>query len=238
MDPGVFRRGRGSYQLLDNLNKYCRRDQGKSCQIVCGCMGCYTASLTISKYNRSQRYNITHSISLAAADGGSPIGSLAKGLIRTVAFSLGIPGVLLSEALTKRHFSIINAARPSRARAAFDHNRNNGTQFYHKATYIPPLINTGGLIRIFDRSDLVVTYSSACAYREQRKFRKCGGERVRVGWRICMPGRWGRKCRRKNFRDVKPWTGHHASPSVGSGGIKGKVHGFFSKKGGKYHSAR
>lgn len=235
MDPGVMRKGRGSYQLLRNLNKYCRRDQGKSCQVVCGSMGCYTTSLTISRYNSSRRYNVTHVISLAGADGGSITGHMIHMFARRVAAVMGLAPSVFLKMFTDRRLSIVNAVKPSRARAAFDHNRNNGTQFYHKVGYLPPLINTGGWIRLIDRSDGIVPFSSACAYRSISKFRKCGGERVRVGWRICWPGRWGRKCRRRNFRTISPWTGHHASTSISNRGIPGWVHGYFSKYGGYFH---
>ncbi len=231
MDPGVYRAGRGSYQLLRNLNTYCRRDQGKSCEIVCGSMGCYTASLTVARYNTSNRYNITHVISLAAADGGSEIGSIAEGIVGTIASMFGISSTDLKRAITRSDFTITRAAMPSRARAAFDHNRNNGVQFYHKVSYVPVLG-----VHIKGRDDLVVGYSSACAYRGIYKFEKCGGERVKI--KSCPPWPFGKKCRKSQYKTITPWTGHHASPSVSRSGLRGHVHGWFSKKGRAYHYSR
>ncbi len=231
MDPGVMAPRRGSYQLLNNLNKYCRRDQGKSCEIVCGSMGCYTVSLTVARYNSGSRYNITHVISLAAADGGSEIGSIAEGLVGMLAGMLVIGSTDLKRAITRSDFTITRAAMPSRARAAFDHNRNNGVHFSHKATYVPVVG-----VHIKGRDDLVVGYSSACAYRGIYKFERCGGERVKV--KSCPPWPFGKKCRRSQYQTIYPWTGHHASSSVSRSGLKGHVHGWFSKKGRAHHYNR
>ena len=231
MDPGVYAPGRGSYQLLQNLNQYCRRDQGNSCEIVCGSMGCYTVSLVVARYNSGSRYNITHVMSLAAADGGSEIGTIAEGLVARVASWLGLSSTSLKQILTRSDFTITRAAMPSRARSAFDHNRNNGVQFYHKATYVPLL----GL-HIEGRDDLVVGYSSACAYRGIYKFEKCGGESIKM--KNCPPWPFGKKCRQNQYQTIYPWTGHHASPSVSNSGIKGHVHGWFSKNGRSYHYQR
>lgn len=228
LDPGVMAPGRGAYQLLQNLNTYCRRDQGNSCEIVCGSMGCYTTSLTIAQYNTTNRYNVTHVISLAAADGGSEIGNIAEGLVAMVASMIGISSTSLKQAITGSEFTITRAAMPSRARAAFDHNRNNGTSFYHKATYVPVLG-----VHIEGRDDLVVGFSSACAYRGIYDFEQCGGESVKI--KNCPPWPFGKDCRKTQYQTITPWTGHYASTSVSREGLKGHVHGWFSKSGRDYH---
>lgn len=74
-------------------------------------MGCYTVSLTMARYNSGSRYNVTHVISLAAADSGFEIGSIAEGLVGL----LGIGSTDLKRAITRSDFTITRAAIPARA---------------------------------------------------------------------------------------------------------------------------
>ena len=217
----------GKNQLLANLNTYCRRDKNQSCEIVCGSMGCYTSSFVLANYNRSNIYNVHNVRALASAEGGSEVANIGTGVVMTLASKLPFPlNGLMSWLVGK---SSLRALMTSYARGRWDHNRNNGTIFYHKAgrKSLWPL----NWIWPGDH-DRMVAFHSACGYRSIQKYTGgCGGENVKIRW-ICT-----KRMRRKGkcHRYYAPFTGHKASLTVYKGVVNGAQHGFFSKNK-NYHN--
>ena len=201
----------GTVQLLGMLNAHCRRSQGKSCELICGSMGCYTISYVLATYNGDRKYNVTAVSALASAEGGSEVANIGTGLATAVVSALtNIFGGAITNAVLGA--SAFGALRTSYARSRWDHNRNNGTLFYHKA-------GDKGLwpfnwIWKGDH-DRMVSFHSQCGYREIRKFSRCGGEKVKVGV--------------FKKRTIYPYTGHYASSRVSRYGIQGAQHGYMSK---------
>lgn len=178
----------GSVRLLAMLNKYCRRDKGQSCRIISDSMGGLTTTYTIATYNAGNAYNILYSNQIVSAEGGSEIASLgdtAQDILKAV---FGFAPFL--------DVSGIQALMPSYARAAFDHNRNNGTMFYHVAGFKSIFIADPFLP---GKDDSLVAFHSSCSYRTTGEFTQCGGQAIRsCSWCI-----WEKK------KMITPHTAHY-----------------------------
>ena len=201
----------GSVQVLSILNAECRRDQGKSCEFICGSMGCYTISYVLATYNGDLKYNVVAVSALASAGGGSEVANLGTGIVAGLASALTsiFGGALTSAILSTTAFGALTT---SYARSRWDHNRNTGAIFYHKA-------GDKGLWPLNwiweGTHDRMVSFHSACGYREIRKFSQCGGENVKTG------------LFKKKY--ISPWTGHVSSGNVSNKGIGDAQHGYMSK---------
>lgn len=192
-NPLVHGSTRGVTRLLDALNKYCRRDQGKSCRIVNHSMGGLVTGYTIANYNRSNTYNIHYVSALVSAEGGSELANIGNPILRTLnAVTFGAVDFFL-------HFpDAVRALTTSAARSAYDHNRTNGVNFYHIAGDTPHwLINA-----IFNGDhDRVVAMHSTCSYRGVEDFTQCGGQSITTG-RL-----WWKKTKYHS-----PHSGHYSHP--------------------------
>ena len=185
----------GSVRLLAMLNKYCRADQGQSCRIVADSMGGYTTAGVISMYNRNNTYNINYTTQIVSAEGGTELGNLGDGALDLLNAIFG--GV--TNLITAR--DAIEALAVSYARGLFDHNRNNGTNFYHvagtKTNFLAGAVLLG-------KDDGVIPMHSSCGYRNSGAFSRCGGEKIRTcGW--CF---WQRK------KFISAWDNHYVHPDM------------------------
>lgn len=234
-DPHNFTtHGRGGYMLLKALNAKCK-GSGKTCEMVCGSMGCFVIGDVLSRYGSA--YNVLRVSALASGEGGSDMGQVANNILngflpKIHSYINGWDWWADLQAWLTNHTGLPYGAsyrmRPSVARSSYNHNVTNGTNFYHKATYVPLPTRFG----IFTgRNDLVSAHHSTCGYSSIKPYKKCGGETMRkkckevAGVRVC----WGKKI------NYKPWSNHYASSGFSSTGLSWKVHGFFSSKGGQYH---
>ncbi len=200
-NPFVATPTAGSVRLLEMLNKYCRADQGQSCRIVADSLGGFTTAGTVAMYNTTGVYNILNSTQIVSAEGGSEIANLGDGAIDVLKVVLGI-GYLLENA-----WGAVEALVTTNARGLFDHNRNNGTMFYHvaarKSVFIAAQILPG-------KDDSLVAFHSACGYRTTGGFKKCMGQKIRdCGW--CF---WQKR------EHIDPWEGHFMHPANGNKGVK------------------
>lgn len=210
-NPLVHGSTRGVVRLLDALNRYCRRDQGKSCVIVNHSMGGLVTGYTIANYNRSNTYNIHYVSSLVSAEGGSELANIGNPILRTLsAFTFGISDLLL------KFPNAVQALTTSYTRSAYDHNRNNGVSFYHIAGDTPKwYINW-----IFNGDhDSVVAMHTTCGYRVVEDFTRCGGQSITTGWL------WWKKT-----TNHSPHTGHKSHPKHSRYGV-GTGHTDFPDKG-------
>jgi hypothetical protein len=164
----------GSVRLLQLLNKYCRKDQGQSCRLIDDSLGGFTGAGTVSMYNKTGLYNILYVTQIVSAEGGSEIANLGDTAIDIlkVVFNLNGDG---AQALIDSH-SAIQALVTTSARALFDHNRSNGTVFYHvnanKSFFLADPFLPG-------TDDSLVAFHSSCGYRTTGEFSKCMGEKIR-----------------------------------------------------------
>lgn len=199
-NPLIWGNTRGVYRLLDALNRYCRRDQGKSCVIVNHSMGGLITGYTMAKYNADKRYNVHYVSSLVSAEGGSELANIGNPILRTLSsWTFGISDLLL------KFPNAVQALTTSYARGAYDHNRNNGVIFYHIAGDTPKwYINW-----IFNGDhDSVVAMHTTCSYRSVADFTKCGGQSITTGWW------WWKKTTYH-----APHTGHKPHPKHNAGGV-------------------
>ena len=195
----------GSVRLLELLNKYCRKDQGQTCRIVAESLGGFTTAGTLVMYNRTGLYNVLYTTQIVSAEGGSEIANLGDTAIEILKFVFGLQDNQLTDNLVENH-DAIQALVTSNARGLFDHNRTNGTVFYHvaanKSIWIAEPFLPG-------EDDTLVAFHSACGYRTTGAFSQCMGEKIRqCNW--CF---WQRK------QLITPWDGHVMHPSVPNGGI-------------------
>lgn len=172
-NPTVAGAERGSTRLLENLNKYCRRDRGQSCRIVNHSMGGLTTGFVLANYNRSNIYNVLYVTALVSAEGGSELANIGNPILRTLnVITLGLSDFFLNFP------DAVQTLKTSAARAAYDHNLTNGTPFYHLGG------NTSEwyINWIFPGShDTVLAMHSTCSYRDVVSFSRCGGESVTTG---------------------------------------------------------
>ncbi len=203
LNPLRFGEGRGLTQILSVLNKYCRRDEGKSCRIVNHSMGGLLTGYVVDKYNRSNTYNIEYVSSIVSAENGSELATAGN----VVLGALGPLAVGLSYLLDNFPDASRLLAVPA-ARGSYDHNRNNGVQFYHIAgeVSLSPMDPRRWILR--GDHDTVVSMHSTCGYRNVKKFTRCGGQTITTG------ALWWKK--RKTY---VPYSGHHAHPRHHHGGV-------------------
>lgn len=172
-NPTVAGAERGSTRLLENLNKYCRRDRGQSCRIVNHSMGGLTTGYVLATYNRANTYNVLYVTSLVSAEGGSELANIGNPVLVTLNIvTLGLSNFFLNFP------NAVSVLKTSAARGAYDHNLTNGTPFYHLAG------NTSEwyINWIFPGShDTVLAMHSTCSYRDVVAFSRCGGESVTTG---------------------------------------------------------
>ena len=195
----------GSVRLLQILNKYCRKDQGQSCRLVNDSLGGFTGAGTIALYNTTGIYNILYSTQIVSAEGGSEIANLGDTAIEILKIVFNLTGEWTRE-LVETH-DAIQALVTTSARGRFDHNRSNGTMFYHvaanKSIFIAEPFLPG-------QDDTLVAFHSSCGYRETNAFSKCMGEKVRsCSW--CF---WEKK------HLVTAWDGHRMHPAVPLTGLE------------------
>ena len=119
----------------------------------------------IAKYNRDNAYNIHYVSSLVSAEGGSELATAGNGVLRYVSYlSKGLSDLILQFPSAVRILAVYNA------RKAYDHNRNNGVQFYHIAGNVKlKKINPIGWI-LRGKHDTVVAMHTTCSYRDVKKF--------------------------------------------------------------------
>lgn len=199
-NPTVAGPERGSTRLLENLNKYCRRDRGQSCRIVNHSMGGLTTGYVLATYNRANTYNVLYVTSLVSAEGGSELANIGNPVLQTLNIvTLGLSNFFLNFP------NAVAILKTSAARGAYDHNLTNGTPFYHLAG------NTSEwyINWIFPGShDTVLAMHSTCSYRDVVSFSRCGGESVTTGiW---------------PFRSTKYYSahsGHYQHPRYSATGV-------------------
>lgn len=203
-DPLLAEPTSGTVRLLQMLNKYCRKDQGQSCRLVNESLGGFTAAATISKYNQTGIYNILYATQLVSAEGGSEIASLGDTAINILRAVFNINSGPLDDLADSR--SAIQALVVTKARSSFDHNRNNGSMFYHlaatKSIFIAEPFLPG-------QDDSLVAMHSSCGYRSSGAFSKCMGEKVK-SCDLCF---WERAV------NVTPFEGHKMHPLLPNTGI-------------------
>lgn len=172
-NPTVAGPERGATRLLDNLNKYCRRDRGQSCRIVNHSMGGLVTGFVLANYNRNNTYNVLYVTAMVSAEGGSELANIGDPILRTLnAVTFGLSDFFLNFP------DAVQVLKTSAARGAYDHNLTNGTPFYHIAGNTPHwLINV-----VFPGShDRVLAMHSTCSYRDVVAFTRCGGQSVTTG---------------------------------------------------------
>jgi hypothetical protein len=203
-DPTVFQTERGVPRLLEMLNRYCRRDQGKSCRIVNHSMGGLVTGYTVAKYNRNKTYNIHYVSSLVSAEGGSELANIGSPILQTLnAITLGLSNYFLSFP------DAVRILRTSAARGSYDHNESFGVPFYHIAGNTPFPWYLGFVNWVFPgKHDTVVAMHTTCSYREARAYSRCGGESITTGilW-------W------KKTTTYSTHSGHYAHPRHSNGGV-------------------
>ncbi|GBF51649.1 hypothetical protein LPTSP4_31870 [Leptospira ryugenii] len=203
-DPLLAEPTSGTVRLLQMLNKYCRKDRGQSCRLVSESLGGFTAAATISKYNQSGIYNILYATQLVSAEGGSEVASLGDKAIEILRLVFGITSGPLDQLADSR--DAIQALVVTKARSSFDHNRNNGTIFYHlsatKSIFIAEPFLPG-------KDDSLVAMHSSCGYRQAGAFSRCMGEKVK-SCDLCF---WERAV------NVTPWEGHRMHPLIPNTGL-------------------
>jgi|GEM_PF-2564216 len=203
-DPLLAEPTSGTVRLLQMLNKYCRRDQGQSCRLVNESLGGFTGAATISKYNQTGTYNILYATQLVSAEGGSEVASLGDTAINILRAVFNINSGPLDDLADSR--SAIQALVVTKARSSFDHNRNNGSMFYHlaatKSIFIAEPFLPG-------QDDSLVAMHSSCGYRTSGAFSKCMGEKVK-SCDLCF---WERA------KTVTPFEGHKMHPLLPVTGI-------------------
>ena len=195
----------GSVRLLEILNKYCRADQNQSCRIVADSLGGFTTAGTIAMYNSTGLYNILYSTQVVSAEGGSEIANLGDTAIEILKFVFGLGDNEIAAAIEQSR-DAIQALVTSSARGLFDHNRNNGTVFYHvaarKSIWIAEPFLPG-------EDDTLVAFHSSCGYRTTGAFNVCMGQKIRsCSW--CF---WQRK------KLITPWDAHVMHPAVPNDGV-------------------
>lgn len=199
-NPTVAGAERGSTRLLDNLNKYCRRDRGQSCRIVNHSMGGLTTGYVLANYNRTNIYNILYVTALVSAEGGSELANIGSPVLTTLNIvTLGLSNFFLSFP------DAVSVLKTSAARGAYDHNLTNGTPFYHLAG------NTSEwyINWIFPGShDTVLAMHSTCSYRDVKSFTRCGGQSVTSGiWPF------------QSTKNYSAFSGHYPHPRYNSNGV-------------------
>ncbi|TGL58439.1 hypothetical protein [Leptospira sarikeiensis] len=198
-NPFVSDSTAGSVRLLQMLNKYCRKDQGKSCRLIDDSLGGFTGAGTVSMYNKTGIYNILYATQIVSAEGGSEIANLGDTAIDILKVVFNIQGGL-GDALIQSRDAIQSLVTTS-ARSLFDHNRNNGTLFYHlaakKSIFIADPFLPG-------EDDSLVAFHSSCGYRTVGAFSKCMGEKIR-SCALCF---W------ETPKLITPWDGHYMHPLV------------------------
>lgn len=185
-NPTVAGSERGSTRLLENLNKYCRRDRGQSCRIVNHSMGGLVTGFVLANYNRNNIYNVLYVTAMVSAEGGSELANIGNPVLRTLnVVTFGLTDYFLNFP------DAVQILKTSAARGAYDHNLTNGTPFYHIAGNAP----NWAIDMIFPgRHDRVLAMHSTCSYRDTVAFSRCGGESVTTGiW---------------PFRSTKNYTAH------------------------------
>ena len=202
-NPTVAGAERGSTRLLENLNKYCRRDRGQSCRIVNHSMGGLVSGFVLANYNRNNIYNVLYVTALVSAEGGSELANIGNPILQTLnVITLGLSNFFLNFP------DAVAVLKTSAARGSYDHNLTNGTPFYHLAG------NTSEwyINWIFPGShDTVLAMHSTCSYRNVESFTRCGGQSVTTGiW---------------PFRSTKTYAAHsnhypHPRHSVNGVGVK------------------
>lgn len=203
-DPLLAEPTSGTVRLLQMLNKYCRRDQGQSCRLVNESLGGFTGAATISKYNQSGTYDILYATQLVSAEGGSEIASLGDTAINILRAVFNINSGPIDDLADSR--SAIQALVVTKARSSFDHNRVNGSMFYHlaatKSIWIAEPFLPG-------QDDSLVAMHSSCGYRTSGAFSKCMGEKVK-SCDLCF---WERA------KKITPFDGHKMHPLLPLTGI-------------------
>lgn len=195
----------GSVRLLGILNKYCRADQNQSCRIVADSLGGFTTAGTIAMYNRTGIYNVLYSTQVVSAEGGSEIANLGDTAIEILKFVFGLSSNEIATALETSR-DAIDALVTSSARGLFDHNRNNGTLFYHVAARQSIWIAEPFLP---GEDDTLVAFHSSCGYRTTGAFDVCMGQKIRsCSWCFWEPKKL-----------VTPWDAHRMHPAVPNDGV-------------------
>lgn len=199
-NPLVSTPSSGSVRLLQILNKYCRRDQGQSCRLINDSLGGFTGAAVVSLYNRTGQYNILYATQIVSAEGGSEIANLGDTAIQVLKLVFGLGDNQIAQAIEDSR-DAIQALVTTSARAAFDHNRNNGAIFYqvpaNQSIFIAEPFLPG-------EDDTLVAFHSACAYRQSGAFSRCMGEKIR-SCSICF---WEKP------KLVTPFEGHRMHPLV------------------------
>lgn len=189
----------GSVRLLQILNKYCRKDQGQSCRLIGDSLGGFTGAGTVSMYNKTGMYNILYVTQIVSAEGGSEIANLGDTAIDVLKLVFNLTGEGAQSLIESR--DAIQALVTTSARGLFDHNRTNGTVFYH--------VNANQSIFIADpflpgTDDSLVAFHSSCGYRTAGAFQRCQGQKIRT----CALCFW------ETPKLVTPWDNHKQHPLV------------------------
>lgn len=194
----------GSVRLLQILNKYCRRDQGQSCRLVDDSLGGFTGAGTVSMYNRTGIYNILYATQIVSAEGGSEIANLGDTAIDVLKVVFNLTGDGAQALIESR--DAIQALVTTSARSLFDHNRTNGTVFYHvsanKSFFLAEPFLPG-------TDDSLVAFHSSCGYRSAGAFTQCMGQKIRT----CS---W---CFWEKPKLITPWDNHKMHPAVALTGL-------------------
>lgn len=152
-------------QAVKVLNNHCRRDQGKSCSILCHSTGCPIAGKTLDVYgNNGATWNINRVLTMGSAEGGTELADVQASLLPTPLGPLtllfaGWTGLTLQTGLV---------------RGAYDHNDTAGVTFFHVAGYDGGSTGTAGLI--LGQDDGVVPFHSACGYVKVFQATQCSND--------------------------------------------------------------
>lgn len=206
-DPVAFGSERGVTRMLQVLNSHCRRDRGQSCRIVNHSMGGLVTGYVLANYNSDRRYNVHYVSSLVSAEGGSELANIGDPILRTLNFfTLGLTDYFLNFP------SAVRRLTASAARGAYDHNRTNGTPFYHIAGNTPFPWYLSFVNWVFPgKHDSVVAMHTTCSYRVVKGYNRCGGESITTGmW-------WWKKT-----TNYYPHSNHYAHPRHSRYGVSVK----------------